>query len=153
MRIAGFSRVGKREPFLAALVLVALLVGPAASLLWDVWRGDQWSPGLLFLTVIGGCLAWSGGRWFWKAYVENNALEVVRDRLRVNMLLGRSIPLKSIRTVGWGEMTTRRGRTYLSLRLHLDAGEPYDIPVSYFDEHPDDVVRKLQRAFSAPETV
>lgn len=149
MRIAGFSRVGKREPLFAALIFVAIFVGPLAKVLWDLVRGEQAHSVSVILTVVGALFAWMGGRWLWKAWVENCSLEVVEDRLRVNMLFGRALNLGDITGVSWGEMTTNRGRSYLSLRLYLRSGEPCDIPVAYFDGQPDDVVRRILEARAA----
>lgn len=143
MRIAGFSRAGRREPLPAAIICVLLFAGPAFALTYDLMRGEPLSPTVVLLVMAGAVFLYIGARWLWFAFVANVAMEVRNGRLRINMLFSRSIPLADLRGVGWGEVVSKRSRSYRTIRLQLSVGEPVDIPVVIFDAHPDDVLQRL----------
>jgi len=145
MRIAGFSRTGRREPLPATIICLVLFVVPTASLIWKVFDGDVDALDVL-LVIVGAWFGYHSLVWLWRAFIDNCSLEIGNGNLRVNMLFGRTLKLEDIRAVGWGEVVSKRSRSYLSLRLHLASGEPYDIPVVIFDEHPDEIARRIRVA-------
>lgn len=143
MRIAGFSRTGRREPLPAAIICVLLFVGPAFSLIYDLAMHRPASPTGVLSVLVGAVFLYVAVRWFWLAFMSNVALEVTNGRLRVNMLLSRSVRVADILGVAWGEVVSKRSRSYRTIRVNVRSGEPLDIPVVIFDAHPDEIMQRL----------